>query len=71
MWQGEAGVEMKSEQLKTLRKEMGLSLAEAARQVHVTSRSWARYEAGDRRIPDGVVHLFCIQNGLDHKQYID
>lgn len=61
---------MKPENLKELRKKLSLSLAEAADQVHVTARTWARYEAGDRKLPDSVLHLFCIQNGLDHTKYL-
>jgi transcriptional regulator with XRE-family HTH domain len=68
--QGRRGKVMKAEQLKKLRKKLALSVANAAQQVHVTPRSWARYEAGDRAIPDGVVHLFCIQNKLDVNKYL-
>ena len=57
---------MTPEELKHLRKNMGLSLAVAASQVHVTSRTWARYESGDRSIPEGVIHLFFIQNKLKY-----
>jgi transcriptional regulator with XRE-family HTH domain len=56
-----------AQNLKALRQSLGLSLADAAGQVHVAPRSWARYEAGDRAIPEGVIHLFCIQNNLDYK----
>ena len=59
---------MNSDNLKALRKEIGLSLAEAALQVHVTPRTWARYEAGDRKIPKGVVELFCIKNDIDYEK---
>jgi transcriptional regulator with XRE-family HTH domain len=58
---------MEGKQLKALRKELGLSLSRAAIQVHVTPRTWARYEAGSRRIPEGVVHLFFIQNRLKYQ----
>ena len=52
--------------LKALRKKLGLSLAGAAARVHVTPRTWARYEAGERKVPEGVVHLFCIQSGVKY-----
>ena len=55
---------MKPEDLKKLRNNVGLSVAKAALQVHVTPRTWNRYEAGDRQIPEGVVELFCIKNGI-------
>ena len=57
---------MKAENLKELRKSIGLSLAEAAWQVHVTARSWARYESGERKTPKGVIELFCIKNDIDY-----
>ena len=57
---------MDPKQLKQLRKDIGLSLAGAASQVHVTTRTWARYESGDRQIPEGVIHLFFIQNKLKY-----
>lgn len=49
-------------ELKELRKELGLSIADAARQVQIHPRSWARYEAGDRQIPKGMLELFLIKN---------
>jgi transcriptional regulator with XRE-family HTH domain len=52
--------------LKKLRKKLGLSLAQAAAKVHITPRTWARYEAGDRAIPESVVHLFCLQNKIKY-----
>ena len=54
------------EQLKSLRMEAGRSISESARDVHISDRSWQRYESGDRAIPDGVVELFCIKNGLNN-----
>jgi transcriptional regulator with XRE-family HTH domain len=53
---------MKGEELKKLRYELGLSLAEAAKQVEVTPRTWARWESGERSIPNGAVKLFCLLN---------
>jgi len=58
---------MQARNLKDLRKNLGLSIADAAGHVHITPRSWARYEAGDRAIPEGVIHLFCIQNEIEYK----
>jgi DNA-binding transcriptional regulator YiaG len=49
---------MTAAELKELRKTLGLSAAKAAAQVHVSERSWHRWEAGDRSIPESVVHLF-------------
>ena len=61
---------MKPEELKALRNKLGLSVAKAAGQVHVTARSWSRYEDGTRPIPDGVIHLFCILNDLNYEKYL-
>ena len=55
---------MTGAELKKLRKSLGLSLAQAARQVEVSPRSWARWESGQYEIPAGVLKLFKIENGL-------
>lgn len=57
---------MTADQLKQARASLGMSLADAAKTVHITPRSWARYESGDRPIPEGVIHLFCLVNGLEY-----
>jgi len=56
---------MTGEDLKALRKKLGLSLSQASRQVEVNSRTWARWEAGDQKIPAGVMKLFRIMNKLE------
>ena len=55
---------MDGKELKVLRYKLGLSLAEASRQVEVTPRTWARWEAGERSIPRGAIKLFYIMNDL-------
>lgn len=55
---------VKGEDLKKLRYKLGLSLAEASRQAEVTPRTWARWEAGDRKIPNGAVKLFKLLNKI-------
>ena len=57
---------MPSEYLRALRKELGLSVTEAAAQVHVSSRTWGRWEAGTRHIPEAIIHLFCTLNSLPY-----
>lgn len=57
---------MTGPELKALRKSLGLSLAQAARQVEVSARSWARWEAGTQKIPDGPVKLFKLLNKVIH-----
>ena len=54
---------MTGAELKALRKRLGLSLSQAARQVEVSVRTWARWEVSER-VPDGAVQLFEIENGL-------
>ena len=56
---------MDGAELKKLRKELGLSLAQAARQVEVSPRTWARWEAGDQSIPEGAMKLFRILNKIE------
>ena len=56
---------MTGPELKALRKQLGLSLNQAARQVEVSPRSWARWEAGGQAIPEGAMKLFRILNGLE------
>ena len=52
---------MNHEDLKALRKQHGLSVTEAARLVHVSDRTWQRYEAGNQDIPGAIVELFKIK----------
>ena len=52
---------MNHEELKALRKHHGLSVTEAARLVHVSDRTWQRYEAGSQDIPGAIVELFKIK----------
>lgn len=55
-------------ELKAHRKRLGLSLAQAAEQVQITARSWARYESGERKIPPSIVKLFSLLNRIPAKQ---
>jgi DNA-binding transcriptional regulator YiaG len=57
---------MNRHELKAHRKRLGLSLAQAATQVHVSPRTWARWESGDRHVPEAVVHLFCVINRIKY-----
>lgn len=57
---------MKGNRLKSYRKALGLSLAEASAQVHVTSRTWCRWEKGERKIPESVSELFCRKNKIKY-----
>ena len=57
---------MKGDHLKKLRQQIGKSVTEAAAQVHVGERTWLRYEAGEKKIPEGIVELFCLKNDLPY-----
>ena len=52
-------------ELKRLRKKLRLSSTKAARQVEVSARTWTRWEAGGKPIPEGVVKLFKIVNRIE------
>ena len=54
------GYIMKSQDLKHIRKELGLTQQQLAEALHTTRVSVARYEAGMRRIP-GVVSVVLNQ----------
>lgn len=56
---------MTGPELKKLRQSLGLSIPKAARQVDVSDRTWARWEASSDEPPRGAVRLFRIQNGLE------
>jgi len=43
------------------RKQSGLSVAKAARLVHVDPRTWRRWESGDRDMPEAAWELFKIK----------
>jgi predicted transcriptional regulator len=57
---------MNSESVRALREKAGLSVAQAARSVQIADRSWQRYESGDRKIPPGLVELFCLKHGIKY-----
>ena len=52
---------MTHDELKSRRKAHGLSVTQAARLVHVSDRTWQRYESGRQPIPEGVVALFDLK----------
>ena len=54
---------MNNQQLKAMRHRHGLSQSKAAALVHVTQRTWSRYESGAQTIPPGVIELFCMKLG--------
>jgi DNA-binding transcriptional regulator YiaG len=53
---------VRSDELRQLRNNLGLSVAQASRQVEVSARSWYRWENGSRQIPSGMVKLFKLLN---------
>jgi DNA-binding transcriptional regulator YiaG len=58
---------MKAQELRALRKSLGLSVSVSARQVEVAARTWLRWEDGTRRIPDGSVKLFKLLNKVKNE----
>jgi DNA-binding transcriptional regulator YiaG len=61
---GNKGKIMTGSELKLLRKQLGLSLATAARQVETSVSTWCRWESGKQPIPLGAIKLFKILNKL-------
>jgi len=57
---------MDGKQLKSIRENLGFSLAKASAQVHIHPRTWSRYEIGEKPIPEGIIELFCIKNKLKY-----
>ncbi|PHS72138.1 MAG: transcriptional regulator [Cycloclasticus sp.] len=59
------------ENLKKLRKRSGLTQTEAAHLVRSKLRTWQSWEADSklptsRKIPDGLVELFCMKVGITY-----
>ncbi len=52
---------MTADEIKALRKSHGLSVTQAARLVHVSDRTWQRYESGGITVPGAVAELFKIK----------
>lgn len=50
------------EYLRSVREACDLSKEQAAEQIHVSPRSWYRYEAGEREISKTHLHLFLLLN---------
>ena len=53
---------MKGTELHRLRNDLGLSIAEAARQVEVSERTWLRWERDTKPIPQGAIKLLRLLN---------
>lgn len=58
---------MTNTELKALRKHLGLSLAQASRQVGVTPSTWCRWEVGDTPLPYAEIKLFKLLNKVKEK----
>ena len=52
------------QELRAHRLRLGLSLAQAAEQVHVSPRTWCRWESGERHLPETAAHLFLLVNKI-------
>lgn len=49
------------DRLRQLRKDRGLSQTDIANMAHVAQRTIARYESGQRDMPDGMVELLAMK----------
>ena len=47
--------------IKTLRAKHGLTQRECAELIHVTTRSWQRFESGDRTPHPAFIELLTIK----------
>ncbi len=56
---------MTGAELKELRRKLGLSLAQVSRQLEVSARTVARWEAGAQKIPEGAIKLLKLINKID------
>lgn len=56
---------MNGAEFKAFRKSLKLSLAGAARQLEVSARTIARWEAGQQSIPLGAIKLFLMLNKIE------
>jgi DNA-binding XRE family transcriptional regulator len=48
-------------ELWKLRKKLGLTKTEAATKVKVNPKTWARWEAGETKIPEALLALFKLK----------
>ena len=62
---------MTPENFKKLRLRTKLSPQKSAELVHISKRSWSRYEKGDRDVPEGIVHLFCLMTQITYPPNFD
>lgn len=52
---------MQPHEIRKKRNRAGLSVAECARMVQVSDRTWRRWEDGTRTMPPGAIELFQIK----------
>jgi transcriptional regulator with XRE-family HTH domain len=52
---------MTGRQLRNLRKKLDWTQTHASRECGVALRTWARWEAGEHRIPESVVRLLALE----------
>lgn len=53
---------MTGSELKAMRKKLGLSLAEASKQVEVSVSTWCRWENGTTPVPRLAATVFKLMN---------
>lgn len=56
------------ERLRQIRKERGLSQTDIAKLAHVAQRTIARYEAGQRNMPDGMLELLALKLDIPYER---
>lgn len=56
---------MTGDELRKLREKIGLTPTEAAASISVSARTWQRWEASKKPIPEPASRLFKILHGLE------
>lgn len=54
------------QKIRQIRKKRGLSQSDVAKMAHISQRTFARYESGQRSMPDGLVELLAIKFAVDY-----
>ena len=60
---------LQGEKIASIRKKLNLTVEQASVQVHVSYRTWERFESGQNSIIENIWFLFCLLNELDYTKF--